>query len=39
MKRTTIYLDDGQLAKLRGLGDQRGQPVAAMIRDAVDAGW
>lgn len=37
MKRTNIYLDDGQLDTLRRLGERRGQPVAAMIREAVDA--
>jgi hypothetical protein len=36
MKRTNIYLDDGQLDTLRRLGEQRGQPVAAMIREAVE---
>lgn len=37
MKRTNIYLHDGQLDMLRELGERRGQPVAAMIREAVDA--
>lgn len=37
MKRTNIYLADGQLDMLRRLGERRGQPVAVMIREAVDA--
>ena len=37
MKRTNIYLDDDQLALLRGLGESRGEPVAALVREAVDA--
>jgi hypothetical protein len=36
MRRTNIYLDDEQLASLRGLSDRRGQPVAALVREAVD---
>jgi hypothetical protein len=36
MRRTNIYLDDGQLAILRRLGESRGQPVAELIRQAVD---
>ena len=37
MKRTNIYLDDGQLATLRGLSEQRGQPMAMLVREAIDA--
>ena len=37
MKRTNIYLDDEQLQLLRGLGERRGEPVAALVREAVDA--
>ena len=37
MKRTNIYLDDEQLELLRGLGEQRGEPVAALVREAVDS--
>jgi Ribbon-helix-helix protein, copG family len=37
MRRTNIYLDDEQLELLRGLGEQRGEPVAALVREAVDA--
>ena len=37
MKRTNIYLDDEQLALLRGLGERRGEPVASLVREAVDA--
>jgi predicted DNA-binding protein len=36
MKRTNIYLDDEQLELLRGLGERRGEPVAALVREAVD---
>jgi hypothetical protein len=36
MKRTNIYLDDEQLELLRGLGERRGAPVAALVREAVD---
>jgi predicted DNA-binding protein len=36
MKRTNIYLDEEQLESLRGLSDRRGQPVAALVREAVD---
>lgn len=36
MKRTNIYLDDQQLELLRGLGEARGEPVAALVREAVD---
>lgn len=37
MKRTNIYLDDDQLELLRGLGQARSEPVAALVREAVDA--
>lgn len=37
MQRTNIYLDDEQLTALRQLADQRGQPVAQLVRQAVDA--
>jgi ribbon-helix-helix CopG family protein len=37
MKRTNIYLDDEQLELLRRLGEQRGEPVAALVRTAVDS--
>jgi hypothetical protein len=37
MKRTNIYLDDDQLELLRGLGEQRGEPVAVLVREAVDS--
>jgi hypothetical protein len=36
MRRTNIYLDEGQLEALRGLSDRRGQPVAELVRDAID---
>jgi hypothetical protein len=36
MRRTNIYLDDRQLDVLRRLSDDRGQPVAALVREAVD---
>jgi hypothetical protein len=37
MRRTNIYLDDRQHRLLRVLGDARGEPVAALVREAVDA--
>ena len=37
MQRTNIYLDDDQLTALRQLADQRGQPVALLVRQAVNA--
>ena len=37
MQRTNIYLDDEQLEALRRLGEQRGAPVAALVREAVEA--
>ena len=37
MQRTNIYLDDEQLTALRQLADQRGQPVAVLVRQAVNA--
>ena len=35
MRRTNIYLPDEQLQTLRALADQRGQPVAELVRQAV----
>jgi hypothetical protein len=37
MQRTNIYLSDPQLQTLRRLGEQRGVPVAELVRQAVDA--
>jgi hypothetical protein len=37
MKRTNIYLDDEQLELLRSVGERRGEPVAVLVREAVDA--
>lgn len=37
MQRTNIYLDERELAALRQIGTRRGQPVAALVRQAVDA--
>jgi hypothetical protein len=37
MRRTNIYLEDEQLELLRGLGEQRGEPVAVLVREAVDS--
>jgi predicted DNA-binding protein len=37
MRRTNIYLDDEQLASLRGLSERRGEPVATLVREAIDA--
>jgi hypothetical protein len=37
MERTNVYLSDEQLETLRRLGRHRGVPVAALIREALDA--
>jgi hypothetical protein len=36
MKRTNIYLSESQLATLQALGDQRGVPMAELVRQALD---
>jgi hypothetical protein len=36
MKRTNIYLDERQLELLRVVGERRGEPVAALVREAID---
>lgn len=36
MRRTNIYLEEQQLELLRRLGVQRGEPVAGLVREAVD---
>jgi hypothetical protein len=36
MRRTNIYLDEPQLLQLRRLGQMRGEPVAVLVRQAVD---
>jgi hypothetical protein len=37
MQRTNVYLDDRQLGLLRALSTMRGEPVAALVREAIDA--
>ena len=37
MERTNIYLDTRELAGLRALSRSTGRPVAALVREAVDA--
>ena len=37
MRRTNIYLDESQVLTLRRLGERRGTPVAALVREAIDA--
>jgi hypothetical protein len=37
MKRTNIYLDDIQATLLRQVSDLRGEPVAVLVREAIDA--
>lgn len=37
MQRTNIYLEDDQVALLRGIARLRGQSVAELVREAVDA--
>jgi len=36
MRRTNIYLAADQLQRLRLLAEQRGQPVEALVREAID---
>ena len=36
MERTNIYLETSQRRKLRLLSDATGEPVAAIVREAVD---
>jgi hypothetical protein len=38
MRRTNIYLPDDQLAALKALGRQRGEPMSELVREAV-GGW
>jgi len=35
MKRTNIWLSDGQLKKLKALSEKTGAPVSALIRKAI----
>jgi len=37
MKRTNICLDEEQLKLLRDLGQLRDEPVASLVREAVDS--
>ena len=37
MRRTNVYLSDEQLEALRHVGARRGEPVAQLVREAVDA--
>jgi len=37
MQRTSIYLSEEQLEALRRVAKRRGQPVAQLVREAVDA--
>jgi len=36
MIRTNVYLDEAQLGALRAMAESRGEPVAALVRQAVD---
>jgi hypothetical protein len=36
MRRTNIYLDEEQLESLQGLSERRGEPVASLVRKAID---
>ena len=36
MNRTNIYLSDNQLQALRALSEQRHEPVAELVRTALD---
>lgn len=37
MRRTNIYLAERQLGLLRKVSEDRGRPVAELVRDAVDS--
>lgn len=37
MQRTNVYLDERQIDLLRLLGERRGESVAALVREAIDA--
>ncbi len=37
MQRTNIYLSEEQLESLRRVAERRGEPVAQLVREAVDA--
>ena len=37
MERTNIYLDERELSGLRAVSRSTGRPVAALVREAVDA--
>jgi hypothetical protein len=37
MRRTNIYLSEEQLEGLRRVAERRGEPVAQLVREAVDA--
>lgn len=37
MRRTQIYLEDGQHARLAELAERRGTTASRLIRDAIDA--
>jgi hypothetical protein len=37
MERTNIYLGELELARLRAVSRSTGRPVAALVREAVDA--
>jgi hypothetical protein len=37
MQRTNIYLSEDQLEALRRVAERRGEPVAQLVREAVDA--
>lgn len=36
MKRTALFLKEGQIKKLQKLSDTTGAPVAELIRRAID---
>ena len=36
MIRTNVYLDEEQLGALRAVSESRGEPVASLVRQAVD---
>ena len=39
MKKTQVYLPEKELAELHTIARRRGEPVAALVRDAIRRVW
>ena len=35
MKRTTIFIDDGDERDLKALAERKGEPMASLVREAI----